>query len=88
MLVLSLRLLVYSLLSNPWHVLYAEALHGVTFALMWAAVANHANAIAPVGLSASVQGLVGSMNFGIGECTFSGSSAFAFCGSWLVSGFT
>nr|KAG5696507.1 hypothetical protein BaRGS_021043 [Batillaria attramentaria] len=67
MFVLSVRLLAYSLLSNPWHVLFVETLHGVTFAVMWAAVTTHANSIAPAGMSASTQGLVGGMNFGIGK---------------------
>ena len=33
----ALRFLYYALLADPWWVMPAEVLHGVTFAAMWAA---------------------------------------------------
>ncbi len=34
---LAIRLFYYSLLHEPWAVLPAELLHGITFAAMWSA---------------------------------------------------
>ncbi|KAK7482919.1 hypothetical protein BaRGS_00025819 [Batillaria attramentaria] len=45
---MSLRMLGYSLLENPWLVLLIEPLHSLTFALMWAAVTTRASQIAPL----------------------------------------
>ncbi|KAK7482922.1 hypothetical protein BaRGS_00025822 [Batillaria attramentaria] len=64
---LAIRMLGYSLLGNPWVVLVIEPLHGVTFGVMWAAATTHAAAIAPAGMSATIQGLVGGIHFGIGK---------------------
>lgn len=64
---LTIRLLGYSLLINPWFVLIIEPLHSITFGLMWASAANYANILAPPGMQATVQGLVGGIHFGIGE---------------------
>ncbi|CAM9812625.1 unnamed protein product [Ectocarpus sp. 8 AP-2014] len=41
------RLVYYSVLSDPWWVLPAELLHGLTFAAMWAATTDYAHGIAP-----------------------------------------
>ena len=66
MLAVALRFLGYSLLSNPWVVLVIEPLHGVTFGIMWAAASTYAAMIAPPGMSATIQGLVSGVHFGIG----------------------
>ena len=68
MLAVALRFLGYSLLSNPWVVLVIEPLHGVTFGIMWAAASTYAAMIAPPGMSATIQGLVSGVHFGIGVC--------------------
>ncbi|XP_076446545.1 major facilitator superfamily domain-containing protein 6-like isoform X2 [Babylonia areolata] len=67
MLAVALRMLGYSLLTNPWWVLLIEPLHGVTFGIMWAAASTYAAMIAPPGMSATIQGLIGGMHFGIGK---------------------
>ena len=67
MFALVVRHLGYSLLVNPWWVLVIEPLHGVTFGLMWSAASNYAATIAPQGMSATVQGVVGGLHFGVGE---------------------
>nr|KAG5696517.1 hypothetical protein BaRGS_021053 [Batillaria attramentaria] len=54
---LSVRMLGYSLLVNPYHVLLIEPLHGLTFGLLWAAATTHASRIAPPDLSATIQGV-------------------------------
>ncbi|CBJ48928.1 conserved unknown protein [Ectocarpus siliculosus] len=41
------RLVYYSVLWDPWWVLPAELLHGLTFAAMWAATTDYAHGIAP-----------------------------------------
>ena len=62
----ALRMLVYSVLVNPWLVLLVEPLHCVTFGLMYAAASSYASIIAPPGMSATLQGLLGGLHFGIG----------------------
>ena len=61
------RFLSYSLLTEPWYVLLVEPVHGVTFALMWAAATSYASVIAPPGMAAVTQGLVGGLHFGFGK---------------------
>ena len=60
------RFLCYSFLTNAWYVLPIELLHGVCFGLMYAAASAYASVIAPVGMSATVQGLMGGLYFGFG----------------------
>ncbi|XP_070182629.1 major facilitator superfamily domain-containing protein 6-like [Littorina saxatilis] len=67
LLVLSARFMAYSLLSNAWHVLFIEWVHGLTFGVTWSAVTTHASSISPPGLTATTQGLVSGLNFGIGK---------------------
>ena len=63
----SIRLFVYSIVDNPWVVLTVEPLHCVTFGLMYAAASSYASVIAPAGMAATLQGLIGGIHFGIGE---------------------
>ncbi|GFO30857.1 major facilitator superfamily domain-containing protein 6-like [Plakobranchus ocellatus] len=62
-----LRLLVYSVIEEPWLVLLVEPAHGVTFGLMYAAASSYASIIAPPGMSSTVQGLLGGVHFGFGK---------------------
>lgn len=64
-----LRLLYYSILENPWWVLIGELLHGITFALGWAASARYANEIAPPELASAAQGLLAGVQYGLGAGT-------------------
>jgi hypothetical protein len=52
---LSLRFLLYSLLSDPWWSLPIELLNGVTFGLCYATMAAHAHRLAPPGMEATMQ---------------------------------
>eukprot|EP00051_Salpingoeca_urceolata_P034053 m.23311 g.23311 ORF g.23311 m.23311 type:complete len:605 (-) comp7128_c0_seq2:291-2105(-) len=54
----TIRLVAYSLLGDPWVVLAVEPLHGVTFALLWAACTNYAHEVAPRHYHATTVGLV------------------------------
>ncbi|CAL1542911.1 unnamed protein product [Lymnaea stagnalis] len=62
-----IRMLVYSFLTNSWLALLVEPLHGVCFGLMYAAASSYASIIAPPGMSATVQGLLGGVHFGFGK---------------------
>ena len=57
----SLRFFLYSLLSDPWFSLPIELLNGVTFGLCYAAMTGYAHTIAPEGMEATVQGVVGAV---------------------------
>lgn len=61
-----IRLLYYSFLTNPWLVLPAELLHGITYAAAWSACVLHAKELAPRGLEATMQGLLTGTHWGIG----------------------
>ncbi|KAK3099153.1 hypothetical protein FSP39_000211 [Pinctada imbricata] len=63
----ALRFLCYTFLTDPWQVLPIELLHGVTFGVFWAAGTSYASIIAPPGLSATVQGILGGVHFGFGK---------------------
>ncbi|XP_063240921.1 major facilitator superfamily domain-containing protein 6-like isoform X2 [Bacillus rossius redtenbacheri] len=60
------RLLLYSLLADPWWSLPIELLHGPTYGLMYATMASYASIAAPPGTEATAQGLVGAVFEGVG----------------------
>ncbi|XP_043226818.1 major facilitator superfamily domain-containing protein 6-like [Amphibalanus amphitrite] len=59
LLAFGVRFLLYSLLKNPWVVLPIELLNGLTFGLFYANMVGYACAVAPPGMTATLQGLVG-----------------------------
>ncbi|XP_003742069.1 major facilitator superfamily domain-containing protein 6-B [Galendromus occidentalis] len=61
-----LRLGIYAFGSNPWMMLPAEILHGLSFGLFYSAMTLYANRIAPRGTEATVQGIVSGMFEGAG----------------------
>lgn len=61
------RFFCYSFLSNPWFVLPVEMSHSLTFALMYASATGYASSISPEGLSATMQGLLAAVYWGIGK---------------------
>lgn len=65
------RMLWYASLTPStvnW-VLPCEILHGLTFAALWSACCYNAAALAPEGLKASMQGVVGGVHWGLGVGT-------------------
>ncbi|XP_044257870.1 major facilitator superfamily domain-containing protein 6-A-like [Tribolium madens] len=63
----SLRLGLIALVTNPWWILPIELfLQGPTFALSYTTIAAYANEIAPVGMSATMQGIAAGMGDGTG----------------------
>ncbi|KAK3611224.1 hypothetical protein CHS0354_002120 [Potamilus streckersoni] len=63
----AIRFFAHSFITNPWYALPVETLHGITFGLMYAAASSYGSIIAPPGMSATVQGLVGGVYFGLGK---------------------
>lgn len=62
----AIRTLAFSIIQVPWLVLLAQFLHGPSFAMMWAAGVAFADRMAPKGMGATAQGLLTSVNFGLG----------------------
>lgn len=60
------RFIYYSALREPWWVLPAEVLHGLTFAAMWAATTDYAHDIAPAHMRTTIQGAVTGLHWGLG----------------------
>ncbi len=66
LLMFAVRGWVYSLIQNPVWSVPAQLLHGPTFSLIWLSSVVYASAIAPAGLGASAQALLGAMFMGLG----------------------
>ena len=62
-----LRFLIYASIQNPWHALPAEVLRGVTFATFWAGSTYHVYNVSPVGLTATMLGILNAMYGGLGQ---------------------
>lgn len=62
----ALRLLYYSVLTDPWWTLPAELLHGATYALAWASATKYAFEEFPPEMSSTAQGLLASVQWGLG----------------------
>lgn len=62
-----IRFTSYTYLRNPWLVLICEVLHGPYFGAMWSAAISYIHHIAPPGLGATAQGLLGGLYSGLGN---------------------
>lgn len=62
-----LRLGVYACGTDPWMMLPAETLHGLSFGLFYSAMTLYANRIAQTGTEATVQGIMSGMFEGAGK---------------------
>jgi PPP family 3-phenylpropionic acid transporter len=63
---IGVRLVLLAGAGNPILILGLQLLNGLAFPAMWLAGVAYADAAAPVGLSATAQGLFGAMVFGFG----------------------
>ena len=63
----AVRMSAYSILRSPWMVLFVEPLHAITFGLFYATVSAYGSLITPKGLHGTIQGIIGSLYFGIGK---------------------
>lgn len=61
------RLVGYSLLDNPWWCIPYELMEAFTLHLMWVATVRLAYQISPPGMLATMQAVVGGLNFGVGR---------------------
>lgn len=66
MLTWCVRVVGYSLLTNPWYVLILEPLHGFTFGLMWLAGVHFTRAQFPLHLAATAFGFLHASVWGAG----------------------
>lgn len=55
LLVLGIRLILHSIIVNPWWILPVEFLNGLTFGLFFACMASYASIVAPPGTEATMQ---------------------------------
>merc|ERR1712117_189291 len=60
------RLLLYSVITNPWYSLMVEVLNGVTFGIFYATMTSYAHIISPKGYESTMQGIVGAAFEGLG----------------------
>jgi PPP family 3-phenylpropionic acid transporter len=79
--ILILRLLLTSLLKNPYWGIAVNMLHGPFFSTYWVGAVNYAREIAPHGLGASAQALFAASFFGLGGIVG------ALLGGWLFTRF-
>ncbi|XP_066980576.1 major facilitator superfamily domain-containing protein 6-like [Macrobrachium rosenbergii] len=56
--ILTMRCFLYSCVTNPWYFLPIEFLHGPSFGLLYPNMITYANALAPKGAQATIQGIV------------------------------
>lgn len=63
----SLRLILIAIIPSPWWILLVELfMQGLTYALCYTTIVAYASAVSPPGTSATMQGIVGGMDDGIG----------------------
>lgn len=68
---LGLRMLMYSLITDPWTVLPAELTQGITFSLFYAALVTYPNNLAPPCFQATLQGIFQGIFEGLGKQSIS-----------------
>jgi MFS transporter, PPP family, 3-phenylpropionic acid transporter len=79
---IGLRLICYSLTSQPWVVLVIQLCHGLTFAAIYTAGVYYADLIAAPGMKATAQGMFNGTLMGFG------SAAGGFLGGILLDSFS
>jgi MFS transporter, PPP family, 3-phenylpropionic acid transporter len=94
---IGLRLLCYSLTTQPWVVLLIQLVHGLTFAAIYTAGVHFADQIAPPGMKATTQGMFSGTLMGFGSAAggllggllldrFSAGGMYAFAGTLVLTG--
>jgi MFS family permease len=78
-LALCVRCFVYSVIRDPRLAVAAQLFHGLSFSALWAAAVSYTGEIAPPGLGASAQSMMGAAYFGLG------GAAGALTGGWLYT---
>jgi len=67
LLVYFIRLVGYSFIENPWWCIPYELMEAFTLHLMWVSTVQLAYQISPPGMLATLQAVVGGLNFGVGR---------------------
>ncbi|XP_077996978.1 major facilitator superfamily domain-containing protein 6-like [Glandiceps talaboti] len=62
----AIRFLVYSQITNPWWVIPAEILQGITFAAVWTALTSYMALAVPSDSFATLQGILHGVYWGLG----------------------
>ena len=94
---IGLRLLFYSLTTQPWVVLVIQLVHGLTFAAIYTAGVHYADMIAPPGMKSTTQGMFSGTLMGFGSAAggllggllldrFSPGGMYAFSGTLVLVG--
>jgi PPP family 3-phenylpropionic acid transporter len=94
---IGLRLICYSLTTQPWVVLVIQLVHGLTFAAVYTAGVYYADQIAPPGMKATTQGMFNGTLMGFGSAAggflggilmdrFSPGGMYAFAGTLVLIG--
>lgn len=60
----TLRLILYSVVTNPWLFLPIDLLHGISFGVAYPCFTSYASSVAPLGAAATTQAIFGAMFFG------------------------
>lgn len=78
------RLLAWSFISHPYAALSMQLLNGLTFGALWIAGVAYAKEIAPAGMTATAQGLLSSVYFGLSSVVgaLAGGLLYEGVGSW------
>jgi PPP family 3-phenylpropionic acid transporter len=79
---IGLRLICYSLTTQPWVVLVIQLCHGLTFAAIYIAGVHFADQVAPPGMKATTQGMFSGTLMGFG------AAAGGLLGGILLDSFT
>ena len=94
---IGLRLIGYSLTTQPWVVLLIQLCHGLTFAAIYTAGVHFAGQIAPPGMQATTQGMFSGTLMGFGSAAggllggllldrFSPGGMYAIAGTLVLAG--
>lgn len=57
----------YSMIYNPWHCLFFEAMESVTSSLSFTAAVTYAAKLSTTNTDSSIQGLIGGLYYGVGK---------------------
>lgn len=63
----SIRYIIYASVTNPWYILPAEAMQGITFSFIWVSLTSYTAVAVPSVSLATVQGIMHGVYFGLGN---------------------
>ncbi|KAK2166338.1 hypothetical protein LSH36_40g20006 [Paralvinella palmiformis] len=63
----TVRFCIYAVIRNPWWVLPAEVLQGITFSIVWVSMTAYTTMAVPSASLATIQGILHGVYFGLGS---------------------